>query len=222
MQNSCSVLLEYPPNQQGDIYDSQPHSISVQQIQSLQPILFPSCPEAGIHDSYVRLDYGAPASVETLQQGLKSQVLRSMRVLREIVKDLGEFNLEVETINSWMTETEGVDTKQIPVESRTPLQVFISLVNLNHIFTECLTASGPERGSLLKDQALELLFYIQNYGEKCHLIKNPQIFCALVDGWKDFFEANMSSRLSDLFPSEKARIEHTLSITCCVVSRFSV
>ncbi|CAG8154815.1 unnamed protein product [Penicillium nalgiovense] len=115
------------------------------------------------------------ASVGAIQKSLKAQVLHSLRVLREIARQFRAFNLELETIDAWMAEIKEVDATMIPVPSNTAVEVFLPFEKLISILTECITASGPVRDFIIRDQALELLKYIQSYAEKHLLFKNPRV-----------------------------------------------
>ncbi|CRL30860.1 unnamed protein product [Penicillium camemberti] len=55
-------------------------------------------------------------------------------------------------------------------------QVIAPFESLNLILTECLTASGPMRGFIIRDQALKLLKYIQTYTEEYNLFQNPRVY----------------------------------------------
>lgn len=121
-------------------------------------------------------DCTAEVSIGALQQALKSQFLRSLKVLREISREFREFNLKLETINGWVAEIEGVDATLIPVGLSPALLVLASFETLNQILTECVMASGPTRGLIIRSQALELLEFIQTYGEKCHLFQNVRVY----------------------------------------------
>ncbi|CAG8238964.1 unnamed protein product [Penicillium nalgiovense] len=115
------------------------------------------------------------ASVGALQRALKAQVLQSLEVLREISKEFRAFNLEHETFDGWVAEIKEVDETLIPVPSSTVVQVFVPFEKLNFILTKCITASGPMRDFIVRDEALELLKYIQTYAEEYHLFKNPRV-----------------------------------------------
>ncbi|KAJ5253764.1 hypothetical protein N7524_010944 [Penicillium chrysogenum] len=95
------------------------------------------------------------ASVGALQRALKAQVLQSLEVLREIAKEFRAFNLGLETIDDWVAEIKEVDETLIPVPSSTAVQVLVPFEKLNFILTKCITASGPMRDFIIRDQALE-------------------------------------------------------------------
>jgi hypothetical protein len=118
----------------------------------------------------------AKSPAEVIQEALKVQVLRSMKVLREIARTFRALNLELETIDGWISEIRGADATLIPVPSSTMAQVIVPFESLNHILTECLTASGPRRGFIIRDQALELLRYIHRYAEEYHLFLNLRVY----------------------------------------------
>ena len=178
MQGPCSLSFQYPPDHQEDVRELQGHSIATQQMQSLQAILSPSHFGEPPHHSNERHVYycTAEVSIDALQQALKSQVLRSLRVLREISKEFCELNLEVEIINGWVAEIEGFDATLIPVGLNPALLVLVPFETLNQILAECVMASGPTRGLILRSQALELLKFIQTYAEKYHLFQNSWIY----------------------------------------------
>ncbi|KAJ5040684.1 hypothetical protein NUH16_003164 [Penicillium rubens] len=116
------------------------------------------------------------ASVGALQRALKAQVLQSLEVLREIAKEFRAFNLGLETIDDWVAEIKEVDETLIPVPSSTAvLQVHVPFEKLSFILTKCITASGRMRDFIVRDQALELLKYIQTYAEEYHLFKNLRV-----------------------------------------------
>jgi hypothetical protein len=83
--------------------------------------------------------------------------------------------LELETIDAWMAQIKEVDATMISVPSSTAVQEFVPFENLNSILTECITASGPVRNFIIRNQALELLKYIQTYAEEYHLFKNLRV-----------------------------------------------
>ncbi|KAJ6163897.1 hypothetical protein N7497_003876 [Penicillium chrysogenum] len=114
------------------------------------------------------------ASVGALQRALKAQVLQSLEVLREIAKKFRAFNLGLETIDDWVAEIKEVDETLIPVPSGSAVQSLVPFEKLNFILTKCITASGPMRDFIVRDQALELLKYIQTYAEEYHLFKNQR------------------------------------------------
>jgi hypothetical protein len=105
-----------------------------------------------------------------------------MKVLREIAKDLRALNLEFQTIDGWIIEIKGADATLIPVPSSTAVQILVPFESLNLILMECLTASGPMQGFIIKDQALELLKYIYTYAKEYDLFQNPRVYLTLVDG----------------------------------------
>ncbi|CAG8186643.1 unnamed protein product, partial [Penicillium nalgiovense] len=114
------------------------------------------------------------ATVGALQRALKAQVLQSLEVLREIAKKFRAFNLGLETIDDWVAEIKEVDETLIPVPSSSTVQLLVPFEKLNFILTKCITASGPMRDFIVRDQALELLKYIQTYAEEYHLFKNQR------------------------------------------------
>ena len=175
MQDPCSLSFQQPPSHQQDIRAPQRHAIATQQIQSLQA---PSYLEELPHHSYMRHAYDCTAELSfgALQQELKSQFLRSLKVLREISRELCEFNLKLEIINGWVAEIERVDATLIPVGLSPVLLVLVSFKTLNHILTECVMASGSTRGSIIRSQALELLEFIQTYGERCRLFQDFKVY----------------------------------------------
>ncbi|KAI3286514.1 hypothetical protein DTO002I6_8185 [Penicillium roqueforti] len=118
--------------------------------------------------------------VEAFREALKVQVLQSLRVLRQIASEFPAINLELETLESWMVEIEGVDATITPIASNTTVQVLAPFESLNSIFTKCITASGPMRGSIIRDQALDLLYYVQTYADKYHLVQNPRVYFDIV------------------------------------------
>ncbi|CAG8158577.1 unnamed protein product, partial [Penicillium nalgiovense] len=95
--------------------------------------------------------------VEALQKALKAQVLQSLWVLRKIIMDHDVFNLKFETIEGWMEEIEGVDATAIPIASSVAAQVLAPFKRLDSILTQCITASGPMRSFIIREQTLELL-----------------------------------------------------------------
>lgn len=99
-----------------------------------------------------------------------------MRVLREIASELCTFNLKVETLDKWTTEIKGSDARPIPIVSSSALQALAPFESLNLILTECITASGPLRDQTIRDQAVELLNYIQTYAEEYHLFQNRRFY----------------------------------------------
>lgn len=107
---------------------------------------------------------------------MKVQLLQSLRVLRQIASEFRAINPELATIDSWIAEIERIDATTIPVASNTVVQVLAPFDSLNSIFTECITASGPMRGSIIRDQALNLLYYVQTYADKYHLVQNPRVY----------------------------------------------
>ncbi|CAG8205723.1 unnamed protein product [Penicillium salamii] len=113
---------------------------------------------------------------QAVQEALKVQVLQSIKVLREIARSFRELNLELETIDGWITEIKGADTTLIPVSSSTVAQVIVPFQSLSLILTECLTGSGPMRGFVIKNQALELLEYIHTYAGEYHLFQNKRVY----------------------------------------------
>ncbi|CAG8034323.1 unnamed protein product [Penicillium nalgiovense] len=115
------------------------------------------------------------ASVRALQRALRAQVLQSLEVLREIAKEFRAFNLGLETIDVWVAEIKEVDETLIPVPPSTVVQVYVPFEKLNFILTKCIIASGPTRDCIVRDQALELLKYIQTYGEEYHLFRNLRV-----------------------------------------------
>ncbi|KAJ5040822.1 hypothetical protein NUH16_010025 [Penicillium rubens] len=115
------------------------------------------------------------ASVGALQRALKAQILQSLEVLREIAKKFRAFNLGLETIDDWVAEIKEVDETLIPVPSSSAVQLLVPFEKLNFILTKCITASGPMRDFIVRDQALELLKYIQTYAEEYHLFKNLRV-----------------------------------------------
>jgi hypothetical protein len=121
------------------------------------------------------LEEGSQASVEAFQRALKAQVLQSLGVLREIARQFGTFNLELEKIDVWMAEIKEIDATTIPVPSSTAVREFVPFEPLYSISTRCNTASGPVQSFIIRDQALELLKYIQTYAEKYHLFKNLRV-----------------------------------------------
>lgn len=175
MQSQCSFSFHNPPNRQEGVREPPNHSVAVPQVQSLQSTSYPR--EEARH-SYVthECDCAAQSSVEALQQALKSQVLWSLTVLREISKTFCELNLELETVDSWEAEIEGVDATLIPFTLHPALPVLVSSQGLNHILMKCVMASGPTRGSILQVQALELLKFILKYAEKYHLVQNARVY----------------------------------------------
>lgn len=104
---------------------------------------------------------------------MKAQVLQSLEVLREIAKEFRAFNLGLETIDDWVAEIKEVDETLIPVPSSST--VHVPFEKLNFILTKCITASGRMRDFIVRDQALELLKYIQTYAEEYHLFKNLRV-----------------------------------------------
>ena len=74
-----------------------------------------------------------------------------------IARSFRALNLELETIDGWISEIKGADATLFPVPSSTVAQVIVPFESLSLILTECLTASGPMRGFVIRDQALELL-----------------------------------------------------------------
>jgi hypothetical protein len=90
--------------------------------------------------------------------------------------DYRAFNLDSEIIDGWVAEIEGVDAKAIPIASSMAVQMFVPFERLNSILTECVTATGPMRSFTIRDQALELLKYIQTYAEGYHLFQNPRVY----------------------------------------------
>ncbi|KAJ6118350.1 hypothetical protein N7471_013817 [Penicillium samsonianum] len=118
----------------------------------------------------------AKCPAQAVQEALKVQVLQSIKVLREIARSFRVLNLELETIDGWISEIKGADATLIPVLSSTVAQAIVPFENLNLILTECFTASGPMRGFLIRDQALELLKYIQTYAEEYHLFQNKRVY----------------------------------------------
>ncbi|CAG8380609.1 unnamed protein product [Penicillium salamii] len=113
---------------------------------------------------------------QAVQEALKLQVLQSIKVLREIARSFRALNLELETIDGWISEIKGADATLIPVPSSTVAQVIVPFESLSLILTECLTASGPMRGFVIRDQALELLRYIHTYAEEYHLFQNKWVY----------------------------------------------
>jgi hypothetical protein len=107
---------------------------------------------------------------------LKAQVLQSVKVLRHIARTFRAFKLELETIDGWISELEGFDATLIRVPPSTMAHVIVSFESLTRILTECFTASGPDRGFIIRDQALNLLKYIQAHGEEYHLFQNPWVY----------------------------------------------
>ena len=107
---------------------------------------------------------------------MKLQVLQSIKVLREIARSFRALNLELETIDGWISEIKGADATLIPVPSSTVAQVIVPFESLSLILTECLTASGPMRGFVIRDQALELLKYIHTYADEYHLFQNTRVY----------------------------------------------
>jgi hypothetical protein len=97
-------------------------------------------------------------------------------VLREIARNFRAFNLELQTIDAWIPEITSSDATLITVPSSTAVQILVPFESLNLILVECLTASGPTRGFIIRDQALELLKYIQTYAEEYHLFQNPRVY----------------------------------------------
>ncbi|CAG7938547.1 unnamed protein product [Penicillium salamii] len=118
----------------------------------------------------------AKCPAQAVQEALKVQVLQSIKVLREIARSFRALNLELETIDGWISEIKGADATLIPVPSSTLAQIIVPFESLNLILTEYLTASGPMRGFLISDQALELLKYIQTYAEEYHLFQNTRVY----------------------------------------------
>jgi hypothetical protein len=96
--------------------------------------------------------------------------------LREIARQFRAFNLELETIDVRVAEIKEVDTTLIPVPSSTVAQVSVPFESLNFILTECITASGPMRGFIIRNLARELLKYIQTYAEEYHLFQNLRVY----------------------------------------------
>ena len=113
---------------------------------------------------------------QAVQKPLKVQVLQSIKVLREIARSFCALNLELETIDGWISEIQRADATLISVSSSTVAQVIIPFESLNRILMECFTASGPMRGFLIRDQALELLKYIHKYAEEYHLFQNKRVY----------------------------------------------
>lgn len=75
-----------------------------------------------------------------------------------------------------MTEIKGADVTLIPMVSNSAIQALAPFKSLNFILMKCITASGPERGFIIRDQALDLLNYIQTYAEAYHLFQNPKVY----------------------------------------------
>ena len=121
-------------------------------------------------------EYSAQAPVQAVQEALKGLVLQALRVLRDTAKEYRELNLELGTIDCWTAEIEGVDATQIDVSSNPALSELAPFEILNQILTESIAASGPMRVLIFRNQALELLIYIQTYAEKYHLIQNPRVY----------------------------------------------
>jgi hypothetical protein len=97
-------------------------------------------------------------------------------VLREIARNFRTFNLELQTIDGWITEIKGADARLIPIPSSTAVQILVPFESLNLILMECLIASGPMRGFIIRDQALELLKYIHTHAKEYHLLPNPRVY----------------------------------------------
>ncbi|CAG8074900.1 unnamed protein product [Penicillium salamii] len=118
----------------------------------------------------------AKCPAQAVQESLKVQVLQSIKVLREIARSFRALNLELETIDGWISEIQRADATLISVSSSTVAQVIVPFESLNRILMECFTASGPMRGLLIRDQALELLRYIHTYAEEYHLFQNKRVY----------------------------------------------
>ncbi|CAG8877158.1 unnamed protein product [Penicillium salamii] len=118
----------------------------------------------------------ANCPAQAVEESLKVQVLQSIKVLREIARSFRALNLELETIDGWISEIKGADATLIPVPSSTVAQIIVPFESLSLILTECLTASGPMRGFVVRDQALELLKYIHTYAEEYHLFQNKRVY----------------------------------------------
>ena len=114
--------------------------------------------------------------VEVLQSALKTQVLQALRILGVITREFHSYNLEIETIDKWTVEITGVDATLIPIVSNSALQLLAPFESLNGILTNCVTASGPMRDRIIRDQAVELLNYIQIYAEEYHLFRNRRLY----------------------------------------------
>ncbi|CAG7927816.1 unnamed protein product [Penicillium olsonii] len=121
-------------------------------------------------------DVTSKSTAEPIQEALKTQVLQSVKVLLEIARSFRALNLEIETIDGWISDITAADATRISISSSTVNHVIIPFESLNLILTECLTASGPRRGFIIRDQALELLRYIQTYADEYHLFQNPRVY----------------------------------------------
>lgn len=118
----------------------------------------------------------AQVLVEALQSALKTQVLQALRILGVIAGEFRSYNLEIEVIDKWTVEITGVDATLIPIVSNSVLQLLAPFESLNVILTKCITAPGPMRDHIIRDQALELLNYIQIYAEEYHLFQNRRLY----------------------------------------------
>lgn len=115
-------------------------------------------------------EYSAQAPVQSVQEALKGLVLQALRVLPDTAKEYHEFNLELGTIDCWMAEIEGVDATQIDVSPNPALPELVPFESLSQILNKSITASGHMRVLIFRNQALELLRYIQIYAEKYRTI----------------------------------------------------
>lgn len=132
--------------------------------------------QAHVLDLRMGNDYSAQVPLVNIHESVKNQILQSLRVLREIARELHEFNLELETIDRWRAEIERVSASLVPTAPNNALLVLAPFEQLNHILTQCLTASGPMRRVILQNQALELLKYIQIHAEEYKLIQNGWVY----------------------------------------------
>jgi hypothetical protein len=64
----------------------------------------------------------------------------------------------------------------MPVSSSTAVQILVPFESLNLILMECLTASGPTRGLIIRNQAFELLKNVDTYAEMYQLSQNPRAY----------------------------------------------
>ena len=135
-------------------------------------------------------------TIEDLQKALKAQVLHSLRFLRRIAEDYPSFNLELEIIDSWVADIEGVNATTIPIPSSMAVEAFAFFGRLTSILTEYITTSGPMRSSTIRDQALELLTFILGRAEEYCLVQSPHVYLDIGRFTERLTQTNMGSEIS--------------------------
>ncbi|KAJ6016436.1 hypothetical protein N7540_011027 [Penicillium herquei] len=103
-------------------------------------------------------------SAGVLERSLRGQFLVALQALLKVLNSLQDFKAEAHIINAWVTEIKGLDMRSIPAEFPSLWQINKSLARLNQILESCLTAPDSTGGPVVRNQAFQLLEYVQDFG----------------------------------------------------------